>query len=66
MAKHVIEHELLRTAGFNVISNGEAEIAAPNVDQKLTLVADKTIDIDILNNRLHFSVKVPYFSTVQW
>lgn len=66
MAKHVIEEELLKGSGFNAVSNGEVEITAANSDRVISLKTDGTIDLDIKNNELWITSRVPVFSTIQW
>ena len=66
MAKHVIEEEQMKGEGFNSISNGEVEITASNADRKLSLKTDGTIDLDIKNNELWITSRVPVFTTLEW
>lgn len=66
MAKHVIEEQLLDKAGFVLVTNGEVDILSDNAGRVLALQADDTIDIDIKNNKVHFSVRTPVFQTLEW
>ena len=66
MAKHVIEEELLKGSGFNEITNGEVSITAMNADRLINLKTDGTIDLDIKNNELWITSRVPVFTTLEW
>lgn len=66
MAKHVIEEELLKSSGFNEITNGEVSITATNADRLISLKTDGTIDLDIKNNELWITSRVPVFTTLEW
>lgn len=66
MAKHVIEEELLKGSGFNEITNGEVSITATNADRLISLKTDGTIDLDIKNNELWITSRVPVFTTLEW
>lgn len=67
MAKHIIEETALNSAGFNLVSIGEVDIAAVNSDRRLELrPEDNTIDINIHDNKVLFRVRVPFFKTNQW
>lgn len=66
MAKHVIEEQLLKGAGFAMVTNGDVDIVSDNTDRVLALETDGTVDIDIRENKLKFSVRVPVFKTLDW
>lgn len=66
MAKHVIEEEFLKGSGFNLVTNGEVNIAADTADRVLSLKTDGTLDVDIVDNALTFKVRTPVFKTKAW
>lgn len=67
MGKHIIEEEAFRDGGFNLIKIEDgSEITADNTRKVLNITGDGTIDIDVKENKLRLTTKVPIFKTLDW
>lgn len=67
MGKHIIEEEALTGSGFNLIKVEDGdEITADNTNRVLNVVGDGTVDLDVENNKLKITTRVPIFKTLDW
>ncbi|MER2227277.1 MAG: hypothetical protein ABS916_09510 [Carnobacterium sp.] len=67
MGKHIIEEEALTGSGFNLIKVEDGdEITADNTNRVLNVVGDGTVDLDVENNKLKITTRVPVFKTLDW
>lgn len=67
MGKHMIEEEALTGSGFNLIKVEDGdEITADNTNRVLNVVGDGTVDLDVENNKLKITTRVPVFKTLDW
>lgn len=67
MGKHIIEEQALTGSGFNLIRVGDSdEITADNTNRVLTIAGDGTVDLDVENNKLKITTRVPVFKTLDW
>ena len=67
MGKHIIEEEALTGSGFNLIKVEDGdEITADNTNKVLNVVGDGTVDLDVENNKLKITTRVPVFKTLDW
>lgn len=67
MGKHIIEEEALTGSGFNLIKVEDGdEITADNTNKVLNVVGDGTVDLDVENNKLKITTRVPIFKTLDW
>lgn len=63
MPKHVLEDDYNTKGGFNKLVHGSDSIIADNSDRILTIEGDGTIDLDIKENKLRITSRVPVFTT---
>lgn len=67
MGKHIIEEEALTGSGFNLIRVEDSdEITADNTNRVLNVVGDGTVDLDVEDNKLKITTRVPVFKTLDW
>lgn len=67
MGKHIIEEEALTGSGFNLIKVEDGdEITADNTNRVLNIVGDGTVDLDVEDNKLKITTRVPVFKTLDW
>lgn len=67
MGKHIIEEQALNGGGFNLIRVDETdEITADNADRIFSIVGDGTVDLDVQDNKLKITTRVPVFKTLDW
>ena len=67
MGKHMIEEEALTGSGFNLIKVEDGdEITADNTNRVLNVVGDGTVDLDVEDNKLKITTRVPVFKTLDW
>ena len=67
MGKHIIEEQALTGSGFNLIRVEDSdEITADNTNRVLNVVGDGTVDLDVENNKLKITTRVPVFKTLDW
>lgn len=67
MGKHIIEEQALTGSGFNLIRVGDSdEITADNTNRVLTIAGDGTVDLDVEDNKLKITTRVPVFKTLDW
>lgn len=67
MGKHIIEEEALTGSGFNLIKVEDGdEITADNTNRVLNVVGDGTVDLDVEDNKLKITTRVPVFKTLDW
>lgn len=67
MGKHIIEEEALTGSGFNLIKVEDGdEITADNTNRVLNVVGDGTVDLDVEDNKLKITTRVPVFQTLDW
>lgn len=67
MGKHIIEEQALKGGGFNLIRVDETdEITADNADRIFSIIGDGTVDLDVQDNKLKITTRVPVFKTLDW
>lgn len=67
MGKHIIEEEAITGSGFNLIKVEDGdEITADNTNRVLNVVGDGTVDLDVEDNKLKITTRVPVFKTLDW
>lgn len=67
MGKHIVEEQALTGSGFNLIRVEDSdEITADNTNRVLTIAGDGTVDLDVENNKLKITTRVPVFKTLDW
>lgn len=67
MGKHIIEEQALTGSGFNLIRVEDSdEITADNTNRVLTIAGDGTVDLDVEDNKLKITTRVPVFKTLDW
>lgn len=67
MPKHMIEEDFLGKNGFKAIKVGSDFINVDNVDDAiLEIQGDGTVDLDIKNNKLLITTRVPIFKKIEW
>lgn len=67
MGKHIIEEQALTGSGFNLIRVEDSdEITADNTNRVLNVVGDGTVDLDVEDNKLKITTRVPVFKTLDW
>lgn len=66
MGKHIIEEEFSKGAGFNLVKVGSLEITSDNADKILEFEGDGTIDLDIKQNKVMITTRMPVFTTKDW
>ena len=67
MGKHIVEEQALTGSGFNLIRVEDSdEITAGNTNRVLTIAGDGTVDLDVEDNKLKITTRVPVFKTLDW
>ena len=67
MGKHITEEQALTGSGFNLIRVEDSdEITADNTNRVLNVVGDGTVDLDVEDNKLKITTRVPVFKTLDW
>lgn len=67
MGKHIIEEQALKGGGFNLIRVDKTdEITADNADRVFAIEGDGTINLDVEDNKLKITTRVPVFKTLDW
>lgn len=67
MGKHIIEEQALRASGFNLIRvDNTDEITADNADRIFAIEGDGTVNLDVQDNKLKITTRVPVFKTLDW
>lgn len=67
MGKHIVEEQALTGSGFNLIRVEDSdEITADNTNRVLNVVGDGTVDLDVEDNKLKITTRVPVFKTLDW
>lgn len=67
MGKHIIEEQALRGSGFNLIRvDNTDEITADNADRVFAIEGDGTVNLDVEDNKLKITTRVPVFKTLDW
>lgn len=67
MGKHIVEEQALTGSGFNLIRVEDSdEITADNTNRVLTIAGDGTVDLDVEDNKLKITTRVPVFKTLDW
>lgn len=67
MGKHIIEERALRGSGFNLIRvDNTDEITADNADRVFAIEGDGTVNLDVEDNKLKITTRVPVFKTLDW
>ena len=67
MGKHIVEEQALTGSGFNLIRVEDSdEITAGNTNRVLTIAGGGTVDLDVEDNKLKITTRVPVFKTLDW
>lgn len=67
MGKHIIEEQALKGGGFNLIRvDNTDEITADNADRIFAIEGDGTVNLDVEDNKLKITTRVPVFKTLDW
>lgn len=67
MGKHIIEEQALKGGGFNLIRvDNTDEITADNADRVFAIEGDGTVNLDVEDNKLKITTRVPVFKTLDW
>lgn len=67
MGKHIIEEQALKGGGFNLIRVDKTdEITADNADRVFAIEGDGTVNLDVEDNKLKITTRVPVFKTLDW
>lgn len=67
MGKHIIEEQALKGGGFNLIRVDKTdEITADNADRIFVIEGDGTVNLDVEDNKLKITTRVPVFKTLDW
>lgn len=67
MGKHIIEEQALKGGGFNLIRVDKTdEITADNTDRVFAIEGDGTVNLDVEDNKLKITTRVPVFKTLDW
>lgn len=67
MGKHIIEEQALKGGGFNLIRvDKTGEITADNTDRVFAIEGDGTVNLDVEDNKLKITTRVPVFKTLDW
>lgn len=67
MGKHIIEEQTLKGGGFNLIRVDKTdEITADNADRVFAIEGDGTVNLDVQDNKLKITTRVPVFKTLDW
>lgn len=67
MGKHIIEEQALKGGGFNLIRvDNTDEITADNAERIFAIEGDGTVNLDVQDNKLKITTRVPVFKTLDW